>query len=173
MYHPRIIFSFRLVPLGVAIIYSLHLSHQSSACPHSLHLWISSEVFLFPSKFSVFCPVYPLSLLYISEISQPCLSNLVSKSLDPAVPHMYSFLILSLLVTANETFNIFRYVSSNFSSIFASNSKSYIIAGPTILQTFKFLLAALLLSQISLYTQFYPRHPACTLFISLVHSPSL
>ena len=92
------------------------------------------------------------------------------------VPLMYSFLILSLLITPIANVNIFisaTSISSTYFFVTATISSQYTIAGLTTeLYTFPFTLADNLLSQITPYTFFYPFHPACTfLFISLSQLP--
>ena len=93
------------------------------------------------------------------------------------VPLIYSFLILSFLVTPMPNLNIFISVTSISSTCFfvtATVSSPYTIAGLTAeLYTFPFTLAGNLLSQINPDTFLHPFHPACTLlftFLSQVHN---
>ena len=85
---------------------------------------------------------------------------------------MYSFLILSFLVTPIANLNIFISVTSISSTCFfvtVTVPSPHTIAGLTTeLYTFPFILAGNLLSQITPDTFFHPFHPACTfLFTSL------
>ena len=84
---------------------------------------------------------------------------------------MYSFLILSFLVTPIANLNIF--ISSTCFFVTATVSSSYTIAGLTTeLHTFPFTLAGNLHSQITPNTFLYLFHPACTLlFTSLSQVP--
>ena len=91
---------------------------------------------------------------------------------------MYSFLILSILVTPNENRNIFNSATSISASclfVTATVSNPYNIAGLTAtLYTFPFTLAGTRLSQITPDILLQPFHPACTLFFTtLLHSPLL
>ena len=80
---------------------------------------------------------------------------------------MYSFLILSFIITPIANFNIFISVTSiSFTCFFltATISSPYTIAGLTTeLYTFPFTLAGNLLSQITTDTLHHLFHPACTL----------
>ena len=123
-----------------------------------------STTLLFTYSWSLLmtCP-YHLSLP--SLIFIPNCSTLI-------VPLMYSFLILSFLVTPIANLNIFTSATSIFSSCFfvtATVLSLYTITGLTTeLYTFLFTLAGNLLLQITFDSFFYPLHPACTLlFISL------
>ena len=86
------------------------------------------------------------------------------------VPLMYSFLILSFLVTPIANLSIFISATSISSICFfvtAIVSTPYIIAGLTTeLYTFPFTLAGNLLSQITPDTFLHPFHPAYTLFFT-------
>ena len=89
---------------------------------------------------------------------------------------MYSFLILSFLVTLIANLSIFISASSISSSCFfvsATISSPYTIAGLTTeLYTFPFTLVGSLRLQITPDTFLHPFHPACTLFFtSLSQSP--
>ena len=86
---------------------------------------------------------------------------------------MYSFLILSFLVTRIANLNIFISATSiSFTCFFfvnATDSSPYTIAGLTTkLYTFLFTLAGNLLSQITPDTFFHPFHPTCTLFFTFL-----
>ena len=113
------------------------------------------------------CP-YHLSLP--SLIFIPNLSALT-------VPLMYSFLILSFLVTPIANLNIFISATSISSTCFfvtATVSNPYTIAGLTAeLYTFSFTLAGSLLSQITADTFVHPFHHACTLFVTSLSQPPL
>ena len=86
------------------------------------------------------------------------------------VPLMYSFLILSFLVTPITNLNIFISATSISSTCFfvtTTVSSPYTIAGLTTeLYTFPFTLAGNLLSQITPDTFLHSFHPACTLFFT-------
>ena len=107
---------------------------------------------------------------------------------QPALPHipnsstltvllMYSFLILSFLVTPIANLNIFVSATSISSTCFfvtATVSSPYTIAGLTTeLYTFSFSLAGNLLSQITSDILLHPFHPACTLFFTSLSQPPL
>ena len=87
------------------------------------------------------------------------------------VPLMYSFLILSFLVTPTANLNIFisaTSVSSTYFFVTATVSSPYTIAAlTTVLYTFPFIVAGNL-SQITVDTFLHPFHPACTLLFTLV-----
>ena len=109
------------------------------------------------------------------HLSLPFLIFIASRS-SVTVPLMYSFLILSFLVTLIANLNIFISVTSISSTCFfvtATVSSPYNIAGLTTeLYTFPFTLAGNLLSQITPDTFLHPFHPACTLlFTSLSQLP--
>lgn len=91
------------------------LSQQPSASPPSLHPWILSVVFHFSSHLAS-------PSLHPSEPSQPFLSNFAFKALRVA-PVMYSFLILSILVTPNKDVNLFSSASYLFVSATISGSQ--------------------------------------------------
>ena len=90
---------------------------------------------------------------------------------------MYSFLILSFLVTHIANLNIFISATSISSTCFfvtATVSSPYTIAGLTTeLYTFPFTLAGNLLSQITPDTFLHPFHPACTLLFTSLSQPPL
>ena len=132
------------------------------------------------------CNKYPVLLLYPLSFLRTCpyhlsLASCVFSPNRPtcAVPLMYSFLILSILVTqVNENRNIFNCATSISASclfVSATVSNPYNIAGLTAtLYTFPFTLAGTRLSQITPDILLQPFHPACTLFFtSLLHSPLL
>ena len=85
---------------------------------------------------------------------------------------MYSFLILSFLVTPIANLNIFISATSISSTCFcvtATVSTPYTIAGLTTeLYTFPFTLAGNLLSQITPDNFLFPFHPACNLFFTFL-----
>lgn len=86
-----------------------------------LHPWIFSVVFHFSSRLA--SPFHPsIPPLLMSEPSQPFLSNFAFKALRVA-PVMYSFLILSILVTPNKNINIFSSASYLFVSATISGSQ--------------------------------------------------
>ena len=91
------------------------------------------------------------------------------------VPLIYSFLILSFLVTPIANLNIFISTTSISSTCFfvtATVSSPYTIAGLTTeLYTIPFTIAGNFLSQITPDAFFYPFHPVCTLFVSLSQLP--
>ena len=100
----------------------------------------------------------------------PALLNFIPYRSILTVPLMYSFQILSFLVTPIANFNIFISVTStSFTCFFvtATVSSPYTIADLTTeLYTFPFILAGNLLSQITPDTFLHPFHPACTLFFT-------
>lgn len=76
----------------------LPLSLQSSACSPSLHPWtpsLCSFSFLFFLLFKILCPVYLLFFYPLKLCLKKCKTW--------AVPVLYSFLTLSILVIPNET----------------------------------------------------------------------
>ena len=83
---------------------------------------------------------------------------------------MYSFLILSFLITPIVNLNIFTSATSISSTCFfvtVTVSSPYTIAGLTTeLYTFPFTLAGNLLPQITFDTFLHPFHPACTLLFT-------
>ena len=145
----------------------------------SIHLLFGLPRFLFPgnSIISILLQIYPSSFLR----RYPYHISLASRVYSPnfptcAVPLMYSFLILSILVTPNENRNIFNSATSISACclfVSATVSNPYNIAGLTAtLYTFPFTLAGTLLSQITPDIILHPFHPACNLFFtSLPHSP--
>ena len=103
------------------------------------------------------------------HLSLPSLIFISNRS-TLTVPLMYSFLILSFLVTATANLNVLISATSISSTCFfvtATVSSPLTIAGLTIvLFTFRFTLAGNLLSQITPDTFLHPFHPACTLFLT-------
>ena len=108
-------------------------------------------------------------MTYPYYLSLPSLIFIPNRSIL-TVPLMYSFLILSFLVTPIENLNIFISATSISSTCFfetATVSSPYTIAGlSTELYTFPFTLAGNLLSQITPATFLHPFYPACTLFFT-------
>ena len=147
----------------------------------SINLLFGLPRFLFPgnSILSILLPIYPSSFLRRCPYHLSLASRVFSPNFPTcAVPLMYSFLILSILVTPNENRNIFNSATSISASclfVSATVSNPYNIAGLTAtLYTFPFTLAGTLLSQITPDILLQPFHPACTLFFtSLPHSPLL
>ena len=95
-----------------------------------------------------------------------------------AVPLMYSFLIVSILVSHNGNWNTFNSATSISASCLFVNAtvcNPYNIAGLTaILYIVPFTLAGTRLSQIIPDILLHPFHPACTLFFtSFPHSTLL
>ena len=90
---------------------------------------------------------------------------------------MYSFLILSFLVTPIANLNIFisaTSISSTYFFVTATVSSPYTIAGlSTELYTFPFTLAGNLRSQITPDPLLHPFHPACFLFFTSLLQPPL
>uniref|UniRef100_A0A8C4Q084 Uncharacterized protein n=1 Tax=Eptatretus burgeri TaxID=7764 RepID=A0A8C4Q084_EPTBU len=151
-----------------------------SALTASINLIFGLPLLLQPggSILSILVPIYSASLL----CTRPNHLNLASLTLSPsrptcAVPLIYSFLILSILVTPNENRSIFNSLTSSTDSclfVSAIASKPHNIAGlTTVLYTFTFTLAASLLSQITPATFLQPLHPACTLFFTYLQHSSL
>ena len=144
----------------------------------SINLLFGLPRFLFPgnSILSILLPIYPSSFLRRCPYHLSLASRVFSPNFPTcAVPLMYSFLILSILVTPNENCNFFNSATSiSASCLFASATVSnpYNIAGLTAtLYTFPFTLAGTLLSQITPDTLLHPFHPACTLFFTFSSSP--
>ena len=125
------------------------------------------------------CP-YHLSLPSLIFIPNCCTltgySFVLIYPLIHSLPLMYSFLILSFLVTPIANLDIFISATSISSTCFfvtATVSSPYTIAVLTTeLYTFPFNLAGKLLLQITPDTILHLYHPACTLlFISLSQLP--
>ena len=166
--------------------------HQLSPYLLLLHLQIFSLVSLFSSfpvtfffylstssYYSIISlPTYSLSLLMTCpyHLSLPSLIFIPNRS-TLTVLLMYSFLILSFLVTPIANLNIFISATSISSTCFfvtATVLSQYTIAGLTTeLYTFPFTLAGNLLSQITPNTLLHPFHPACTLFFTSLSQPPL
>ncbi|KAF7648307.1 hypothetical protein LDENG_00159280, partial [Lucifuga dentata] len=152
-------FSFQLSLQGSPHLICLHLtlsSASSSLTPTnfmssfttSINLLFGLPLGLLPgsSNLSILLPICSLSLLCTcpNHLSLASLT-LSPKHLTCAVPLMYSFLILSILVTPKENLSILvSATSSSASCLFlsATVSKPYNIAGlTTVLYTFPFILA--------------------------------
>ena len=137
------------------------------------NIFFGLPLFLFPSNSVsiIFLPTYSWSLLMTCpyQLSLPSLIFIPSRS-TLTVLLIYSFLILSFLVTPIANLNIFISATSISSTCFfvtATVSSPYTIAGLiTELYTFPFTLAGNLLSQITSDTFLHPFHPACTLFFN-------
>ena len=101
---------------------------------------------------------------------QPALPHLHSNRSTLTVTLMYSFLILSFLITPMANLSIFISATSISATCFfvtATVSSPYTIVGLTTkLYTFPFIIAGNLLSQITHDTFLHPFHPACTLFFT-------
>ena len=144
----------------------------------SKNLLFGLPLFLFPgnSISIIFLPTYSWSLLITCpyHLSLPSLSFIPNRS-TLTVLLMYSFLILSFLVTPIANLNIFISATSISSTCFfvtATVSRSYTIAGLTTeLYTFPFTLTGNLLSQITPDTFLHPFNPSCTLFFTSLSSP--
>ena len=112
----------------------------------------------------ILLPTYSWSLLMTCpyHLSLPYLIFIPNRS-TLTVLLMYSFLILSFLITPIANLNIFISVTSISSTYFfvtATVSSPYTIVGLTTeLYTFPFTLAGNLLSQITLDTFLHPFHP--------------
>ena len=151
-------------------IFNFRLPHTNF--PHIfLHyiknLFLGLPLFLYPGNSTsiVFLPIYSWSLLITCpyHLSLPSLIFILNRyTLN--VPLLYSFLILSFLVTPIENLNIFISATSiSYTCFFvtATVSSPYIIAGLTAeLYTFLFTLAGNLLSQITPDT-FSPSISSC------------
>ena len=129
----------------------------------SKNLLFGLPLFLFSgnSISIIFLPTYSWFLLmtYPCHLSLPSLIFIPNRS-TLTVPLMYSFLILSFLVTPIANLNIFISATSISSTCFcvtATVSSPYTIAGLTTeLYTFPFTLAGNLLSQITPDTFLHP-----------------
>ena len=149
---------------------SFTLTSAMSSFTTSINLLFGLPRFLFPgnSIFSILLPIYPSSFLSTCPYHLSLASRVFSPNRPTcAVPLMYSFLILSILVTPNENRNIFNSATSISASclfVSATVSNPYNIAGLTAtLYTFPFTLADTRLSQITPDILLQPFHPACTL----------
>ena len=144
----------------------------------STNLLFGLSLLFFGNSISIiFLPTYSWPLLMTCQyhLSLPSLLFIPNRS-TLTVFLMYSFLILSFLVTPIANFNIFIAATSISSTCFfvtATVSSPYTIAGLTTeLYTFPSTLAGNLLSQIIPDTLLHPFHHACTLFFtSLSQSP--
>ena len=153
--------------------FSLSPTSPISSFATSRNLLFGLLLFLFPgnSISSTLLPPYSWSLLITCpyHLSLPSLIFIPNRSIL-TVPLMYSFLVLSFLITAVANLNIFISATSISSTCFfvtATVSSSYTIAGLTSeLYTFPFTVAGNLLSQITPDTFLHPFHPACTVFFT-------
>ena len=155
--------------------------HQLPPYLSSLHLEISLS-FLFSSFLTnsislTLLPIYCWSLLMTRpyHLSLPSLIFIPNRS-TLTILLIYSFLILSFLVTPIANLNIFIsaiFMSSSCFFVTATVSSPYTIAVLiTVLYTFPFTLAGNLLSQITPDTFLHLLHPSCTLlFTSLSQLP--
>ena len=151
----------------------LHQLSQYLSFTTSKNLLFGLPHFLFPgnSISIIFLPTYSWSFLNTSpyHLSLPSLIFIPNRP-TLTVPLMYSFLILSFLITPTVNLNIFISVTSISSTCFfvtATTSSPYTIAGLTTeLYTFSFTLAGNLLSQITPNTFLHLFHSACTLFFT-------
>ena len=159
--------------------FSLAPTFLISSFTTSKNLLFGFHLFLFPgNSISItLLSTYSWSLLMACSyhLSLPSLIFIPNPSIL-TIRLMYSFLILSFLVTLIANLNIFisaTFISSTCFFVTAAVSSPYTIAGfTTELYTFPFILAGNLLSQITPDTFLQPFHPACTLFfISLSQSP--
>ena len=147
----------------------------------SINLLVGLPCFLFPgnSIISVILPIYPLSF----HRTCPYHTSLASRFISPnhqtcVVPLMYSFLILSIVVTSNENRNIFNSATSiSASCLFVSATVSNpcnIGSLTATLYTFPFTVKCTRLSQLTHDILLHPFHHACTLFLTaLPYSPLL
>ena len=168
-----------LLLLSAFPIRGRHSGFSFSSCFYQLYP--PPSLFLFPgnSILGILLPIYPSSFLRRCPYQLSLASRVFSPNFPTcAVPLMYSFLILSILVTPNAKCNIFSSATSISASclfVSATVSNPYDIAGLTAtVYTFPFTLACTLLSQITPGILLHPFHPARTLFFtSLQHSPLL
>ena len=168
-------------------LHSILFSMSFSLAPTSLifsfttfrNFTFGLPLFLFPgdSISITLLPTYSWSLLMTCPYHLSLLSLIFILNCSTlTVPLMYSFLILSFLVTPIANLNIFISATSISSTCFfvtATVSSPYTIAGlNTELYSFSFTLAGSLLLQITPDTFLHPFHSACTLlFISLSQLP--
>ena len=128
-------------------------------------------LFLGNSISIIFLPTYFWSLLMTCSYDLSLLSLIfIPNHSTLTVPLMYSFLILSFLVTPIANLNIFIFATSISCTCFfvtATISNPYTIAGinPE-LYTFIFILAVNFLSQITPNNFLHLFPPACTLFFT-------
>ena len=137
----------------------------------SKNLLFGLPLFLFPgNSISITFFLHTLGLSSCPyHLSLPSLIFIPNGS-TLTVPLMYSFLILSFLVTPIANLRIFisaSFLSSTCFFVTATVSSPYTIAGLTTeLNTFPFTLGGNLLSQITPDTFLHPFHPACSLFFT-------
>ena len=139
----------------------------------SKNILFGLPLFLFPgtSISIIFLPTCSWSLLMTCPYHLSFLSLIfIPNRSTITVPLMYSFLVLSFLVTPITNLHILisaTYISSTCFFVTATVSSPYTIAGLiTELYTFSFTLAGNLLSLITPDTFLYSFHPACTLFFT-------
>ena len=118
----------------------------------SINLLFGLSRFLFPgnSILSIRLPIYPSSFLRRCPYHLTLASRVLSPNFPTcAVPMMYSFLILCILVTPNENRNIFNSdtsISASCLFVSATVSNPYNIAGlNATLYTFPFTLAVFII----------------------------
>ena len=153
--------------------------HQLSPYLPSLYLILyynllfGLPLFLFPGTFIfiTLLPTYSWSLLMTCPYHLSLLSLIfIPNCFTLTVPLMYSFLLLSFLVTPIANLNIFisaTSISSTCIFMTATVSSPCAIAGLTTkLYTFPFTLAGNLLSHIAPDTFLHLFHPACTLLFT-------
>ena len=171
---PQRIMIFQTVLSSTSV--SFALTSPISSFATSKNLLFGLPLFLFPgnSISIIFLPMYSWSLLIICpyHLSLPSLIFIPNRS-TLTVLLMYSFLILSFLVTLIANLNIFISSTSISSTCFfvtATVSSPYTIADLTT-ELYNFLLAGNLLSQITPDTLLHRFHPACTFFFSSLSQP--
>ena len=147
----------------------------------SINLLFGLPRFLFPgnSILSIHLPIYLSYFLRRCQYHLSLASRVFSPNFPTCAVHlMYSFLILSILVTPNENRNIFNSAISISASCFFRQCHCLQPVQHCWyhchLVTVPFTLAGTLLSQITPDILLHPFHPDCTLFFtSLPHSPLL
>ena len=162
-------------PQRVFFLHTPLLTTSSSTTPTlsissrttSNHLFLGLPLFLLPgtSISSVLLPTYSASLLFTCPYHCSLAPLIFSPNLAIfAVPRIYSFLILSSLVTPSAHLTIFNSATSNFPtclSVTATVSIPYIIAGLTThLYIFPFTLANSFLSHSTPEIFLQLSHPA-------------
>ena len=159
-----------------SISFSLEPTSPMSSFTISRNLLFGLPLFLFPGNyiFIILLPTYSWSLLMICSyhLSLPSLIIILNR-FTLTVFLMYSFLILSLLVTPIANLNIFTSATSVSSTCFfvtGTVSSQYTFSGLT---TVLFTLAGNLLSQITPDTFLHAFYPACTLLFTSLSQLSL
>ena len=163
-----------------SMTFSLAPTFPISSFTTSRNLLFGFPLFLFPgnSIFITLLPTYSWFRLMTCpyHLSLPFLIFIPNRS-TLTVPLMYSFLILSFLVTPIANLNIFISSTSISSTCFfvtATISSPYTIVGLTNeLSTFPFTLVGNLLSQITPDNFLHTFHPACTLLFTSLSQLSL